>query len=258
MTQRTFNYTGRKKITDLRIRIEPSEFRVLELVIPPASINGFAMEDRIWLESRRPGSLEGIRFSLGTVGSLVPVRGLDYRPLGCSIPAFMLKITDGREPGGRLAGVSADINVELAEVPGGRSLLGVSVDNELRDRAWRLVFDTTGPMLHVSGLIPKAAEYAASSVFTALVLPDVLRQILHRICIENEYFETGSKTDWRAKWLRCASDMRGDDTLPVQPSEGDDAAREAVEDWIDDAITAFNERSGLLDRLVSELGEDAE
>lgn len=258
MTLRTFNYTGRARITNLRIRISQAERKILELHIPDDSLSKCQPEDSVWLEASRAGSLESIRFSLGTVGNPTSAAGLDYSSLGCSDPVFSVKVVDGCQPGGRITGLSTYIAVDSGEDAGGRSLLPVNIDDELRDRAWRLTFDTSGPRLSVSGRIPNPRDFAASNSFTALVLPELFRQVLHKILIEERYFDTETMENWRAKWLRCAMDMRSDRLLPDEPEESDDEGWEEIKNWIYETVTAFEEKTGLFHQLVAELKEAAE
>lgn len=258
MTLRRFNYTGRRKISGLRIHISQSEYKVLDLQIPDEALVQFAPEDCLWLEARRAGALDCLRFSLGTVGNRASAAGLNFSSLGCSAPAFVFKVVSGREAGGLLAGLSSDITVELGAVPGGRSLLPVNVEDQLQARAWELVFGSLGPVLNVSSRIPKAQDFAASPVFTVLVLPEVLRQILLRIMVEEKHFDIEAPDAWQAKWLRFACGLHEDHTLPDEP-EGDDAeGLKMVTDWIDEVIAGFEGKTTLLGRYVSELREAAE
>ena len=258
MTVRRFNYTGRRRINNLRIRIDKDVCNIKELHIPNDALSMFSPEDIVWLEARRPGGLDIVRYNLGTVAAPSSANGLDFSMLNCSVPAFIVKVVDGRQPGGRIAGISSDIEIESGDSPCGKSLLGLTVDQDLKDRAWRLDFGpgNSGPVLVVSGAIPDAHDFAGSKIFTALVLPEVLKMVLIKILHSEGIFEIGNGEDWQSKWLTAMCRIRIDGSLPEEPeAEDDQAGWQEVDEWIEECISCFEEKTGILKQLVAELRE---
>ena len=79
--------------------------------------------------------------------------------------------------------------------------------------------------------------------FLALVFPEVMRQILSFILIENEHTDPDCHDDWPSLWLQMAGSLPG----MSPPQRLSKAGRYA---WIDKATEAFCASSGLLEKFI--------
>jgi len=90
-----------------------------------------------------------------------------------------------------------------------------------------------GPVIHVNERMYDHRTFLTRDpVTSALVLPTVLREVLHRVAADREARET----TWGRRWIDFASRMS---TSPM-PDEDDDEA--AVDDWVLGALHEFSRR----------------
>jgi hypothetical protein len=116
---------------------------------------------------------------------------------------------------------------------------------QLAERLWRLVITEDGPVLQFNSMVFPSAAGAENFVpFSALVLPEALRQVMQKIaedpaCLEDE------DSPWRpwAAWLDAISAAR--------PPGGDDEEDSSV--WCDDVVDRFCARCRFATSLQSEL-----
>jgi len=237
---RRLNYTGRKKISrsNVTVRLSAAGGGVYAFDIEfDLSGYDFPSDAKVFVEAYNSASY--MRFPFGTVAAREDPKDLRLlevtsRPL----PKFRLKVVDQSKRHGLLLGV-ADKLVPLRpqeELANKQSLLPVDF-TDLDDQVWRLDL-SDWPVLELNSRIESIAEVARSGdSFLGLVYPEVVRQILHEIVIEQELTDPGfDDSEWTSLWLRYVCALPGVSEPPQGTSE---EARTRRADWIEDAVQAF-------------------
>ena len=233
---RRLNYTGRRKIPRslVTVRLLPAVDRVHSFNAQ-FDLSGltFPENSRVFVEAYNATSY--MRFSFGTVGKPTTPNDLDLtditpRPL----PKFRLKVVDQTSKLGLLLGVS-DKLVPLRpdeDLTNKQSLLPVEFC-DLGDEIWKLDL-SDWPVLELNNRVEGIGEMARSAEsFLALVYPEVVRNILHEIIVEQQQTDPGfDDSEWTTLWLRYACSLRGVGEPPSTPSAD-------LTEWIDNAVQAF-------------------
>ena len=121
-------------------------------------------------------------------------------------------------------------NLRLARDDNVESLIPI-VPLDLGQRLWDLVIDDDGPILKVNGRIfPSGASAEGFAPFRALVLPEVLRQVLGYIATDPDKLsaEDSVWSDW-GEWMKI---MR----IGQPPSE-----ESQIENWVNESTALFCE-----------------
>lgn len=108
---------------------------------------------------------------------------------------------------------------------------------DLDGEVHRLDFSGTEPLLLISRRAGSYGDIGRSPAFLALVYPAVLKEILVRALILDQFEDDSSDDDWQSRWLRFAKSLPGVGELPDTSSDQDDRFK-----WIDDAVAAFSRR----------------
>lgn len=238
---RRLNYTGRRKIPRSRITVRltdagdehygfNAEFDLVGMDFPA--------DAKVFIEAYN--SVSWMRFDFGTVG--VPRDPDDLHLVEITrhpMPKFRLKVVDRSQDLGRLLGV-ADKLVPLRpkeDETHRQSLLPVDF-RDLGDEVWRLDV-SDWPVLELNYRIEGIGEAArAGCDFLGLVYPQVVRDILREIVMEQEQFDPDfDDSDWTCLWLRYVCELSG---VAPPPGGYSEAARGERMDWIADAVQAFS------------------
>jgi hypothetical protein len=241
--KRTFNYTGRRSIRrqDVSVTIRPdgkvwafdAECRLAAYKFPHNA--------EVWVEAHRQNLW--MQWPWGIVsGMRAP---LDRRLSEFDVPdgvLFRVRIVhpQGPEHHKLLGEVDQIQPVKAGEASDRRRHLIVPVPDALDQQLWRLDFEQEPPQLLVNkDAKPSWKEMARSPHFIALVYPEVLRSILGRILLEDEWSDDDDEGDWQSDWIRFARNLGG---LASMPTEHQKTERE---NWIEDAVAAFARRMQL-------------
>lgn len=247
---RKLNFTERAKVprSQVRVTLRRGDDGVL-VFDPQLTFDGVAVVPtaRVFIEAYYRTSF--MRFDCGSVEAFVPP---DDRRLtdidGTGVVRFRVKIVDNTANDHRIVAVADDIVVSL-EKPGtsGRlPLLPVNFSDALGQQAWRIAFESNGPVLELNNRIDDIKDMAKNdAAFFALVYPAAVRQILTQILLvdQQDWHEEGD--EWWNFWLRWAAYFSG----PL-PRDGDEAPF-----WIDDVVSAFSREQNLIDRWRTSRGE---
>ena len=198
---------------------------------------------RVRVEASRGNTVQ--RWDWGTVGTPneppEDQRALREVGAGARFSVFVSAV-DGS---GRLLALAPSITPERAV----RSLIAVEESDELGEEVWRLDFDDGDiPVLRVNAGITTITEIVRSDAsFHALVIPDILRQVLYRAVVIDDAAADDDEPRW-AGWLRLANHYLPDEDPPERPAfAGDDLANgewlEAATEWIDRVVAAFASQS---------------
>jgi hypothetical protein len=185
------------------------------------------------------------RFDFGTVRErrIPPDRRL--RNLSNSaVPLFRVKVVDRALSHGRIL-ASAD-KIRPASVDNeptdSQSLLFVEFD-DLGNVIWELDLDGDWPTLRLNTKAEDIPLVASSdNRFLALVYPQVMKQILTRVLIQDEHADPDCDDDWPSLWLKLASTLPGMESPPQ-------AGKAEQERWIANAVDAFGASCDMLERF---------
>ena len=243
---RKFNYTGRKKIrrSDVRIDLLRDDedrryfnihLRLEDLELPQTA--------QVYVEAYHRSGYQ--RYTFGTVGELRIPADRTLGSISAAVtPLFRVKVVDKTGTHGRiLAAVDKIRPASKDNQPAdSRSLLFVEYE-DLGNTVWQLDLDGDWPVLKLNRTVDEISLIASSdNRFLSLVYPEVLRQILTRILIEDEHTDPDCDDDWPSLWLKLAATLPGM-SVPFQTSR---AGRRA---WIENAVEAFGANFKLLDKF---------
>jgi hypothetical protein len=250
VTIRRFNFTARHRIERGAIRLTlaaPNErpARVHASVeLPP----GLPEDALIHIEAHQRTTR--MRFNFGSVGQPGFPEGFALLS-DFDDPAFVqfaVKVTasHGDEIGLLLASQDG-MKSDAADADDDRESLLPVAPEDLGEDVWQLAFESAGPVLMFNRNLPDWRSFAAEHLVRCLVYPAVMRQVLTRILIIDDWVDLEDKDDWRTKWLVFANAFEGIGDLPEAPNSADKQA------WIDDAVTAFSSHA----RFMTELAVDS-
>ncbi len=246
---RKFNYTGRKKIkrSDVRIDLLRDEdgkrffnaaLRLEDLSLPANA--------RVYLEAYHRTGYQ--RYDFGTVEHQ---RTPSDRKLSnfsdSALPLFRVKVVDNTTHGRILATADKVRAESIEDTPAdSQSLLFVEYD-DLGNKIWNLDLDGDWPLLKLNQRVDEISLVASSdNRFLSLVYPEVFRQILKRIIIEDEHTDPECDDDWPSLWLKLACGLPGI-SMPPQVSKPDQVV------WIEKAVESFCTNFNMLEKFVLSL-----
>jgi hypothetical protein len=238
--KRTFNYTGRRKIgrKDVAITLwQKNGSWSFEADLNLGDYH-FPRNAEVWVEAHRQNLW--MQWPWGTVSSLRPAS--ERKLAEFDVPdGILFRVRVVQPPGQehhKLVGEADGIpfvKAGEAEVP--RRHLIVPVPDALDQQLWKINFDTDPPSLSVNkDAQPSWKELARSPQFIALVYPDVLRQILLRVLLDDQWTDDDEDGGWQTDWMRFTRGLGGLGQLPRPDLEQD------RENWIEEAVSAFCRR----------------
>ncbi len=247
---RKFNYTGRKKIKRSNVRIDllrdgnGKRYFNISLHLDDLALPANA---HVYAEAYHRSGYQ--RYNFGTVGDRkIPTN----RRLGnfseSAMPLFRVKVVDRTTSHGRILAAVDKVRPEnVDKLPAGsQSLLFVEYD-DLGNRVWQLDLDGDWPVLKLNQHVEEISLVASSdNRFLSLVYPEVFRQILKRIIIEDEHTDPECDDDWPSLWLQLACFLPGM-SIPPQMSEPDQQA------WIEKAVESFCSNFNMLEKFNQSL-----
>ena len=210
---RKINFTGRKKIKRTNVRVDilrDADGRRFFNLQADLSDLRLPSNARIYAEAYRRTAYQ--RFDFGSISNRKSPgdRRLD-RFSDSTIPLFRVKVVDRTSAHGRILAALDKIRPETvdSEPAGSHSLLFVEYE-ELGNNIWRLDLDGDWPVLKLNQNVDEIGLVASSDQrFFALVYPEVFRQVLTRVVIEEEHTDPDCDDDWPSLWLKLARRLPG-------------------------------------------------
>ena len=245
-----FNFTGRKRVLEAEAKVHVVKDATPLKVVLEQTFSGksiYASSDIVMLEAIRRTKLR--RVPLGTVGNLQN-----------ETIAVFSDFADGKEVYYRLRIVDPETHVlkglakmlkdaDKEQKPSDMDpLLPVSLsqdDDNIGSRFWKVRFEQhSDPVLVISIKKFNSYEPVKSAEFKALVLPEVLRQVLTYAFIFSA--PTGGFPEWSEKWRMFVSINLGVAGCPLSaPDNVDESYIAETLQWIDDAVRAFADHFNL-------------
>ena len=248
---RKINFTGRKKIKRTNVRVdilrdaEGRRFFNLHVDLTDLRLPANA---HIYAEAYHRTAYQRYDF-----GNLSNQKSPEDRRLnrfsGSTIPLFRVKVVDRTSAHGRILAALDKIRPESvdSEPAGSHSLLFVEYD-DLGNKIWQLDLDGDWPVLKLNQKVDEISLVASSDHrFFALVYPEVFRQVLTKIVIEDEHTDPDCDDDWPSLWLKLARQLPGMGDPPASKGE--------QESWIDNATEAFSAKFDVLAKFNQALKE---
>ena len=235
---RHFNHTDRRRIEHEDVTIElfrsldggAAEFAVTKLDLGKYD---FEPDAAVRIEAHKGHALQ--RWDWGTVAN--PHSPLPSECQLTDVPSsskFRVAVVAG-DGSGRLLGLGDRI------IPtGGReSLIHVVPSLELGEEVWRVDFSSADPELHVNESVPAIMDCVRrDAAFRSLVLPEVLRTVLHRaVMVEGADPNTDEEDQW-TDWFRLAKKHHSAN-IPKLSDERSEGDFNAAWQWIDEVVSAF-------------------
>ena len=246
------NFTGRRRIAQDHVKISVSAADGQNCFSARLNLEtyGFPETAAVIVEAYR--QLELSRFEFCTVTRPIPPPNCRLGEFGALEGVkFRVKVVSNDAPKGRLLGVADRIVASDQAIDRIRRIPLINVKgHDLGREVWKIDF-ADEPILLINYRLADKHALARSGVFQSLVLPEVLRSILTRILLVDQYRYFEDENDWAARWLRFASSFPGVGGVP----EDEDAELDA--EWIDSAVSAFCQWRGT-DRLFKEFWGDSE
>ena len=246
------NFTGRRRISQGHVKISvcSADNQTTFSARMNLETYGFPATAVLIVEAYR--QLELLRFEFGTVTRPIPPPNCRLTEFGTLDGVrFRLKVVSSDPPRGRLLAVADRLVASNETLDRTRRIPLLTVKgHDLGREIWKVDF-TDEPILLINYRLANKHALARSSVFQAMVLPEVLRAILNRILLIDEYRYFEDEDDWAARWLQFASTFPGVGSVPEEPD------MELDVEWIDSAVSAFCQWRGT-DRLFRDFWRESE
>jgi hypothetical protein len=245
-----FNFTGRKRVLEAEAKVhvvkdaKPLKVRLEQTF---SGKNVYSPGDFVMLEAIRRTKLR--RCALGTVGDLQQETIVDFPdfPDGKEV-YYRLRIFDPATH--VLKGLAKTLkDADKEQKPTDMEpLLPVALsqpDDEIGNRFWKVRLNqNSDPVLIISSKKFNSYEPVKSAEFKALVLPEVLRQVLTYAFIHSA--PTGGFPEWSEKWRTFVGVNLGVRGGPESvPDKVEEAFVTETSQWIDDAVRAFADHFNL-------------
>ncbi|MEQ9408017.1 MAG: hypothetical protein RIK87_09840 [Fuerstiella sp.] len=245
------NFTGRRRIAQDHVKIALiADGQNTFSARMNLESYGFPGDAAVIVEAYR--QLELARYEFGTVTRPIPPPNCRLTEFGSLDGVrFRIKVVSTDRSRGRLLGVADRVTPTDQTLDRTRRIPLINVKgHDLGREIWKLDFSDE-PLLLINYRLCNKHSLVRSDVFQSLVLPQVLRTVLTRILLIDQFRYFEDEDDWAARWLRFASSF---------PSVGEVPDTEDPEmdgEWIDSAVSAFCQWRGT-DRLFKEFWRDAE
>lgn len=255
---RRLNYTNRRKIRreDVVIRLHNESAAIAFDAELRLGAYGFAQvvpPPHVFIEAYRGASTVWKRFAFGRINTLLPPDDRSLTEFG--VPEgilFRVKVSAVDGPlAGRLLGEAdgvAPLMPDQEEAPRHPIINHVPAD-DIGDELWRVDFSGTVPLVKINDKIPAGVEqFLVDPTYRAVFAPAVMREVLTRILIiDRDNYDDEDEASWQARWLRFASELPGvSDPPDFEETQGRLINLKEIEDWVDRAVEAFAQASGLL------------
>jgi hypothetical protein len=253
---RKFNYTDRKRIPRNRV-----SFSIIPSPKGPPFFDAFIDLKRLRLPKHAGVYVEAYRmaffrrFSFGTVSRIQPPHDRYLHDMDPNaLVRFRVKIVDTAGKG-RILAVADRLQPRRTEEEPANKICLLPVDfMDLGHTVWRLDLESDWPSLLLNNRVDNIREIARSEhAFFSLVYPELIRQILYKIVIEEDHTDPESDPDdWMSLWLSFSRDLPGVQMLP--PSGTSEPIIQEKMKWIEDIVEIFSSNNKVLERFLKITG----
>jgi len=249
MTISRINYTGRKKIPleSFTLEFGNSSGPDFKLNADLANLADLRLCADASVSIHGSHRIRRIIFECGTIKEIkdpkVFTSTSNFEGLG-----FTVKITDVTGTPGKLLAESAVIYPKSHGDKSSKKTILPILQSDLDDEIYRVDFSGDRPVLLINKNAGDKNSIAKSPFFRSLVYPSVLREILTRILIINEYDDPDDDdAGWQAKWLEFGSLMPG---MSENPKISEDEF--VLIKWIENVVSSFAKYQKCFDLFTNE------
>jgi hypothetical protein len=202
---RRINHTGRRRILRENVSIVVDDRRKPATFTAQLALDGFKFNSdaRVVVEAYRGSGGLWTGYDWGRVSSLrkPPSATLDgFESVEGLL--FRVRVIAVHEPHKILGEADKIPFAMVGEAPTKKIPLIKTRSADLGDLVWDVDFDVEPPELRVNKSLGNWQVVAHDKAFRALVYPAVLREVLVRILIVEEWSGDSDAGDWRAKWIK--------------------------------------------------------
>lgn len=245
--QRTYNYTGRRKIESNEVQFSFSdENKKLSFDVKfNFDVGHYPGDAVIYVEAYSKETRQ--RYSFGKISSISPPSNREISQVDLSGNVlFRILIVDESGSHGMLLASGDRFSAHTDQDKNKSSILTI-VQRSLGELPWRVDIGSGShgePELIINKLIPNGIEKLRSnSLFQALILPAALKQILtHYI-----WNQDAEDQDMFEKWMGFAELYADERPQGEDPTE--------ISDWIDEVVSKHSHDHKLCQRLMASYGE---
>jgi hypothetical protein len=236
MTTRRFNYTGAKRIKQSDVEIFLDRENDVLTFETSYSLSSYDLPEtaEVIVEAYVEWTL--MRFPFGTVGMKhVPDSAILTEFDEADGVRFRLKVLGTGDQAGLILAEADKIRPsDLTGRDHARSFIAVR-PSDLGFVAWRLTFDEAQPVLQINSRVGDWQSFLRRSPVIALVLPEVVRQVMREaVTFEGEEEDEAA---WQHHAMKLASASSGN--LPRTDDDDD------IERWVDEVVRKFAQRHRL-------------
>ncbi len=127
------------------------------------------------------------------------------------------------------------------------TILPVVPTTEIGDELWKVSFDNQRPRLLVNLKAGNYKELTLHPAFISLVYPAAIREVLWRIVYIESHRDYDDATSDYSRWVRFAVEVLAVGEPPKM--ENDESDYDDVSAWVDEAVSAFSRKHGLLGKF---------
>lgn len=254
---RRFNYTDRKKINrdDIKVRLVQTgqELRFdADLRLAGYGFEAISPSPQVFVEAYRGASALWKRFDFGQIDTMMAPQDRSLVEFGAP-EGILFRVKVSSRSGaalGRLVGEADLIRPSLPDRQdsGVNPLIQHMPADDIGDEIWRVDFDQgLLPLLKVNSRVPMGVDqFLVDPQFRPVFAPAVMRLVLTRVLlVDRDAHDELDSSSWQMRWISFASRLSGVEQLPGDGSDSD------LEDWIDSAVEAFAQQSGLFEIFKS-------
>ncbi len=242
---RSFNYTGRKKITHENILLAIyTDSDGVNTFSAEFDLSGykFPSESKVVVEAYYQANW--MRFNFGTIEqqSSPDKTNLDEF-VDIEDIKFRVKVTDSTKD--KILGLADKIKPVINDKSESDidEILPVKC-GDLHGSIWKVEYsDDNGTILVIDKELGDKSILTVDVELRALIAPAAMREILIRILLYENNYDLDDREDWRSQWLLFCKEIGIDDF----PKDEDDI--EDKYDWIDNVVAKFCRKNKLLKQL---------
>jgi len=256
--RRRFNYTGRQKLKqkDIAISITQDE-NGLQKFYADLKLDEYKLpsDARVWVEAYDRNAVMRFPYGIAESPASEVATTLDAFS-GSDSYYFRVKVVDSEQSSRLFASALSISPLRQDENDDIRKSLLRITTRDLGPVPWSLEFSNSDyPLLVINNEIDAGKSLARSNkFFQALVFPAVLKQILVKILVEDEY-RPGSEPDdddlWKESWLEFAGSLPGNTSLQA----GLEVSEDEIANWIQYSMEMFCKQLNAVRKIRLELKE---
>ena len=233
-TRRTLNFTNRIKLEANHIQVvarEDSGKGFLQVMKLDLSEYEIADDSPIILEAKisRYGNF---RLELGVAPNPNLTSHLEIPKEFFTSADVRIKVLEPNGSG-RIVAFAEDVEVDIPETSGIRSMLPTIKVTSFSHRIWRLKADANGFCIELNQNFPHVDEVTRSKEFLAIVIPDVIRQIAISVASNDCPLSQHKVEKWQALFRTVHLDRN--DLQTLEP-----------ENWADEVAEAFSKSEAFI------------